>query len=236
MDPPKIIEYLFFGRRNYRKGSKEKESEYFLFLEQLLEVFGDVFSEYIELEVHHASLFKILEVGMLVGVWNNGHREGAIAGIDYREADAIYANGALLDGDISFQGIVVEGEYFAAIHVGNIGADGSLVHMPIHQMAIQPSIHQHASLEVDRVTDLYNSQVCFQQGFFDGCNGIKLFFDAIHSEADAVVGNTLVYLQLLNKGSMNMEFQVGMQVFNMLDYPYGFDDSCEHIVLFFASN
>jgi hypothetical protein len=65
----------------------------------------DVFANDIKLKVYLIPNFQFMEVGMLIGIRDDGHRKFPVFGIEAGKASAVDRNGTLLNCYISDVGI-----------------------------------------------------------------------------------------------------------------------------------
>lgn len=93
---------------------------------------------------------------MVVGEGDYGDGEGVGLAVDDGEAHSVDAYGAFLDGEVAFAGelgrdVVFEGVVPAAVGLLDVLADGSAVDVVMDDVSVEPSVHYHASLDVDGV-------------------------------------------------------------------------------------
>jgi hypothetical protein len=101
-------------------------------------------------------------------------------------------------------------------------------------MSIQAAIHEHATLEVDQVTDIEVAKVGALQSLLDSCHGVCFFVGEInHGEAYAIVSHALVYFQFWGEGAFHGEMHVA--AISLYCYHAGslFYYSGKHIILYF---
>ena len=94
---------------------------------------------------------------------------------------------------------VLESEIGAAVGVFLGDATCGAVHMALHDVAVQASVHQHGALHVHTVAHVEQTEVGFFQCLAHGSDGILVIVDGHHCEAYAVVADTLVDFQLVDK-------------------------------------
>lgn len=162
-----------------------------LFL-KLMEQFCDVFSEYIELQIDDCAFLDLVEICVLVGVWNDGDLERFWLRIYNREANAVDANRAFFDGDIvSRSGRVFKSEIPTAVRWFKAEASGGLVDVPLNNVAVQAGVHLHTALEVDFIADGELAEIGLQESFFDGSNGVSFLriINLNDGQANAIVSD-----------------------------------------------
>ena len=150
---------------------------------------------------------------MLEGIGDDGHLERVERGVAYRQRHAVDGDAALIYGEVSpachcLVEVVFESEILAAIGVGDLRANGSLIDMSLHYMSVEPSVHDHRPLHVHLVARLEQSEVTSVEGFLHGGHHIFVAFNLHYGEAYAVVGYALVYLQLAYKRACEREVDI----------------------------
>lgn len=63
-----------------------------------------VFSKNVKLDVYNGAWLEVVEVGVLIGVRNDGNRKLATLGVYHRETDTIDRNGSLWNSEVVFSG------------------------------------------------------------------------------------------------------------------------------------
>ena len=191
---------------------------------------ADVFADDVELEVDDAADFDLVEVGVFVGVGDDGHLEAVILRVAYGEAHAVDRYRALLDGHVAFGGhlgveVVDEGVVAAAIDQVDSFATGCLVYVALHDVSVEAAVHEHAALEVHLVAYLERAQIGAVESLLYGGDGVAVAVDVDHGEAYAVVCDALVYLQFVRERTLEREVQIAVIVFECYDGSGFFDNS-----------
>ena len=120
---------------------------------------GDVLADNVEFNVDDRSDADVLEVGVLHSVGDDGHLESITGGTADGEGDTIDGDAALVDRKVSVTGhllvvIVLEGEVSGAVGIFHSGATGRLVDVPLDDVPVESSVHQHGALNVDLVANM----------------------------------------------------------------------------------
>ena len=101
----------------------------------------DVFSDNVEFQIDHRASFYLAEIGMFKRVRNNRHFETVIRWCTHRKTNAIYGNRTFIYRQVTFFRyffieIVPESVVPAAAGFGNIGANGSLINVSLHDVPV----------------------------------------------------------------------------------------------------
>jgi len=89
-----------------------------------------------------------------------------------------------------------------------MGATRCLINMTLHDMPVQPAIHQHRAFHVDLIAHFKQSQIRAFQRLLHRCHGIGAVFYTHYGQAHAIVSHTLVYSQLVDKRTLQCEIDV----------------------------
>ena len=158
----------------------------------LLHQSGDVFPDDVELDVYDGSDPEGVEIRMLVGIRDDRHLEGIVAGVDHGQAHAVHGNRPFLVRDVPGRRVVGEREVSVSFGFFDRGTDRRLVYVPLHDVSVQQGVRLHAALEVDFIADREQAQVGFEQRLLDCRNRIGILLQTDNRQADPVVGNALV--------------------------------------------
>ena len=155
-------------------------------------------------------------------VGDDGHLEAVCAGVADGEADTVDGDGAFLDGHVSLPshlrvGGVAEGVIPTAVGLAHVGADGRLVDVTLHDVAVQAAVHQHTALHVHAVANVQVSEVGALQCLAHGGNGIGVVRPTDDGQADTVVGDALIDLQFIHEGATQRQVQVALVLFQRND-------------------
>src|SRR5690606_33440085 len=149
----------------------------------------------IKLQIHRVALAALGEICGFVGIWDDGHRDGAVAGVKAGQADAVNGDRSLLYSYV-FQGrVICTSEEPASIDILNAFDHSGLVDMSLYDMSVESPVVQHATLQVHLITLAKKPQRRFFQCFSNRCNTMNIFFDGGYREADAIMRHTLINLQ-----------------------------------------
>ena len=91
---------------------------------------------------------------------------------------------------------VFERVVVAAVGTLHGGAGGCLVHMPLHDVSVEQGVRPHAAFDVHPVARPEQAEVGFDECFVYGGHRIGVVRNGFHGQADAVVGDALVYPEL----------------------------------------
>ena len=168
---------------------------------------------------------------MFVGVGDDGDIEPGSLHVEDGEADAVEADGAFFDDEVAeFLG-EFEAEFPAAVEFFAFGADGGGVDVTLNDMAVESAVHEEASFQVDEVAGFPVAQIGLFQGFPDGGHAVEIVFELFDGEADAVVGDALVYFEFAREGGGDPECLIGAVGLDGFDFAEGFDDAGKHRAL-----
>lgn len=133
---------------------------------------------------------------MLVGVGNDRHPKPVVARVADREAHAVDGHRSLLDRAVVALRLVAEGEIPAPLGILDRRADGRLIHMPLHDVAVEQRVGPHRPFDIDQIAHLQRPQIAAQQRLLHGGHRIGIFRQIDHRQTHAVVSDALVDLQL----------------------------------------
>jgi hypothetical protein len=102
--------------------------------------------------------------------------------------------------------------------------------MALHHVSIYTCTEADAALQVDAVIYLPAPDGGFADGFVNGDHSVCIALDAHYGQADPIVCNTLVNLELGRQARLYREYKVGLFVFDVLYHTYIFNDARKHKV------
>ena len=192
-----------------------------------------VFSNDVELDVDNCAWLDGMKVRVVEGVGNDADLEGVFRWPANCEAHAIDRHAALIDGEVAvlhhlLRTLVFEGVLMAALLVFHSDASGGLVHMALHDMSIQSPVHHHRALHIHLVAHLEQTKIAALQSLPHGGNGIGVVLETHNREADAVVGDALVNVQLVYKGACKRQVHIVLLVFDGHYSCHSFYNSGKH--------
>lgn len=140
---------------------------------------------------------------MFEGIRNDGHVEFSLFHVKDGQADAVEADGAFFydqGGEFfrEFQPELPASSQFLAFQAGGGGINVSL-----DDVAVEASVHEQASFQVDEITFFPGLQSSLLEGLFDGGDAVHAVFHLFYGEADPVMGDALVDFKLLGEGGFN---------------------------------
>ena len=91
---------------------------------------------------------------MFEGIRDDSDVEFGFFDVEDGETDAIEANGSFFDDEVAEFFREFEAVFPAAVHVFPFEAGGGGIDMPLDDMAVEATVHDHASFEVDEVAGL----------------------------------------------------------------------------------
>ena len=170
---------------------------------------------------------------MLECVGDDGHLEGVGSGIADGEGDPVDGDGTLVDGEVALEGHlpvfgILEGEVGGAVGIVHGDAACCLVDVSLHDVAVEPAVHEHGSLHVDLVAHLQQAEVGAVEGFLHGSDDVVRALDGNDGEAHTIVGDTLVNLQFVDKGACERKIDIPAVFPDGYDGSKFFDDSRKH--------
>ena len=170
---------------------------------------ADIFADHIEFEVDLTTGSDGLHIGMFEGIGNDGHVEPGFFYIEDGKADAVEADGAFFDDEVGEFFGKFQPELPASVHFLSFQAGGCRVYVSLDDVAIQPAVQEHTSLQVDEVACLPGFHIGLLEGFFDGCHPVEAIFYLFYGETDPVVGDALIDFKFLREGGFYPEGFVG---------------------------
>ena len=135
-----------------------------------------------------------LDVCMFKRIGDDCHVKARFFDIKDRKADAVEADGALLDHEAAELPGKFEAKFPAAPECLSFGAGGGGIDVSLDDMAVEAAVERHAAFEVHEGARLPGIKVCLPEGLFDGGHAVGIFGDFLCCEADAVMGDTLIDL------------------------------------------
>lgn len=125
---------------------------------------ADEFSQDVEFDVDACSHADGVEVGVLVGEWNDVYLKGIVGGVAYGEAHAVDGDWSFVNGEVSFACHFPVERIFESVGVASFGildsgAYGGFVDVTLHDMSVQTFSQWHGSFKVYLVSHLELPQV-----------------------------------------------------------------------------
>ena len=169
---------------------------------------------------------------MLVRKRDNRHGKLPFEAVHHRQARPVHRNGTLRDSHVAvFVLIVAETVYPAPVLPLHRRAHRRLVHVPLHDVSVQPVAQLHRTLHIDLRSYFQLAQVGFLQGFVYRRHGVFVPGYIHHRQAHAVVGDALVYFQFPGKIAAHRNVQITALFFQAGHHGHRFHYSCKHICL-----
>ena len=103
-----------------------------------------------------------------------------------------------------------------------------LIDMALHDMSVQTSTHLHRAFDVHLIADFQQAEVRALEGLAHGSHRVGVILDAYHGEADAIMRNALINLQLVGERTTQGKMQVILLSFNGYDNGHAFYNSGKH--------
>lgn len=129
---------------------------------------GHVFADHIEFKVDAGTGDHGLNICVFEGVWDDGDVEFRLFYVEYGEAGAIDADRAFFYDEVAEVFGEFEAEFPAAVAFAAFQADGGGIYVSLYDVAVETSVHDQASFQVDEVTGFPDAKAGFFEGFFDG--------------------------------------------------------------------
>ena len=109
---------------------------------------GNVFAQYVELNVYNRPWLYVAEIGVLKRIGYYGNLECVCARVAHSQRYTVYCYAAFVDSKITLAGHlcvlgILEREVGAAVGVFHCGAYGGLVDVALHDVAVKASVHEH---------------------------------------------------------------------------------------------
>ena len=174
---------------------------------------ADILPYDIELQIHDRSFRDLAKIRIIVRIRDDRYLEAIIPGIANRQAHAVHAHGTLLHGHVTLPGLffierVLERVVPASIRLAHLGTDGGLVDVPLHDMSVQPSVHQHATLQVHLIPYFQTTQIRAFQRLLDSGHRIGIVRHAHYRQAHAVMRHALIYFQLIHERAPHRQVEI----------------------------
>ena len=120
---------------------------------------ANVLADNVKFEVNNRTYLNGVKVGILESIRNDSNLEGVIGRITNGQADAVNRDRAFIHCKITATGHlriigILKGEIVTALSIINSHTTGRLIHMALHNVAIQSTIHHHATLHVHLIAHL----------------------------------------------------------------------------------
>ncbi len=173
-----------------------------------------VFPQNIKFYVHSEALFYATEVGMRVGVRDDGDGKLIIRDIESGKADPIDAYRAFFNNQCAKRSGEPEAEQPAAIERLLLYAGGGSIYVALYKMAIEAVAYAQRTLYVYLIARQPIAQGGLGKRFGNGGNHITASLYSYYCKANAVVGNALIDLKLRSERAFDSKIYVGTLVAN----------------------
>ena len=141
--------------------------------------------------------FDAAKIRVLEGVGNDRHPETALFRVADREAHAVDRHRTFLDrAESGALRLVLEGEVPASVGILLGRADGRLIDMPLHDVAVEQRIGLHRAFEVHQVALPEQAEVAAVERLLHGRHRVGILRKVYDGQAHAVVGDALVDFQI----------------------------------------
>ena len=119
-------------------------------------------------------------------------------------------------------------EHPTTIFVADAFARPCGIYVPLNNMSIQSTISSEASLQIDVVTDIQGAQIAPSQCFVDRGNSVCVIAQRHYCQANPVVRDALVDLQLM--ADLGPDHQMGIGAFRLDrdEFSFAFYNTGEH--------
>ena len=163
---------------------------------------------------------------MLERIGNDRHAEAGFLRIADRQAHAVHRHRAFLHGaETAALRLVFESEVPAAVGVFLRGADGRLIDVPLHDVAVEQRIGFHRAFEVHQITRLQQAEVAFVERLLHRGNGIGVVADVHNCQTYAVMCYALIDFQLFAEVRAKRKILVLTVGADLHDLPHAFHDT-----------
>jgi iron-sulfur cluster assembly accessory protein len=170
----------------------------------------------------------MVQIRHLVGVRNDPEGETIRLQARDREADAVDADGALVNdevGEFPRQGNGEPVVLTDPLVSGHFGAD---VDMPLHEVAAETVADAEGTLEIDGIAGFQVPEIGEPQGFVEEVETHRAVLHFRDGETGPVVGDTFAEGEFSGEGGLHPEFRAGFDRLQRDDFAAGFHDACEH--------
>jgi len=151
---------------------------------------------------------------MFEGIGDDGDGEMFFLYFEDGEADAVQADGAFFDDERAKLCGEVKPEFPATPFFFSIQADGRGIDMALDDMAVEATVHDQASFQVDEVAGLPVAEIGLFEGFVNGGDLVKTILHGLDGQADAIMRDALVRFQLGGKGGSDSEYFISSLIIN----------------------
>lgn len=189
---------------------------------------GNVFPDQIEFKVDDGPGDNGLDVGVPEGVGNDRDVEAGLFYVENGEAGTVQGDGTFFDHQVAEFPGKFKTKFPTSVEFHAFDTSGGGVDMALDYMSVKPAIDWHATFEVDEVAGLPGIKIGLFKRFFDSGHAVGVFADFLHSQADAVMGDALVYGEVRGERGFDPEHAVGAVGFHGFYRAECFDDSGEH--------
>jgi hypothetical protein len=155
-----------------------------------------------------------MEISVLVSERNDSHFKAVGLRVADSEAYTIDSNAALFDSDITLAShllvdLITESVTPTAVGFNDISATGSLVNVALDNVAVEPSVHNHAALHIHLIADFQFAEIAALESFLHSSDSVRaIAWELDNSETNAIVRNTLVDFQLVSEAAPQSNVQI----------------------------
>lgn len=187
-----------------------------------------MFREEVELEVDSGSRDDRFQARDLVGVGNDPEDKAVLVQLRHRQADAIDADGSLVNhevGELRRKGdgeTVILSDFFIREHFR------TRIDMTLHKVSAEPVADAKGTLEIDGITGLQFAQIREPQRLMQEIKSHRPVFHLGHGETGSVIRDTLTQGHFFDKTRSDPELRTGLNRLEADDLATFFNDPCEH--------
>lgn len=166
-----------------------------------------------------------MEIGIMEGIGDDSHREtadehiGIIGSWSGRRVangkrDAIDGHRTLINGEISTTSevsthLILESKDPTPVSLDEVDTLGSLIDMPLNDMAIEATIDAHTAFDIHLIADFKRAEVGAIESFTYSGDGVSAILrETDHSKADSIMRDTLIDRELLDKRTSERDIEI----------------------------
>ena len=194
--------------------------------------FGNVFANHIKLQIDLISGLELVEVGVFVGIRDNGHTATVFGYIKNSQAGSVDTQRSFFDNEILVFGRKLKVKQPTAALVFNANTFSNLVNMTLYQMPIEAIAEFHGAFQIDFSAYRPHAQCRFLKGLMHSGYRIDIVLDIHHGQTHPIVRQTLIDFELFCQGASNMEMEIVLFLFHLDKLAHRFDYPCKHRIEF----
>ena len=165
---------------------------------------ANILTDNIKLDIHHATLHNTPKIRMIMSIRNNSHPKTITLTPHNRQTDTIHAHRPLLHRKITppshlHRHTIPKPVIPAPPNLTHTTTHPRAIHMTLHNMPIQPPVHNHTTLHINQIPNTQQPQITPPQSLLNRRNLILLTLNPHHRQAHPIMSHTLIHPQLTTK-------------------------------------